>query len=81
MSDPTFKDFVHQFHSSNAPAPLSNLSPRDCRPLLKKMLCPDPKGRWGTDEIMKDPWLLSVEICEEGKSSGHTHHLQTKDSS
>ena len=75
MSDPTFKEFVHSYHGSPAPSPLSNLSPRDCRPLLKKMLCPDPKGRWGMDEILKDPWLTSVELCENGVASNHKHTI------
>ena len=63
MSDPTFKEFVHQYNNNPAPSPLSNLSPRECRPLLKKMLCPDPKGRWTTEEILRDPWLQSVPLC------------------
>ncbi|PWN29388.1 Pkinase-domain-containing protein [Jaminaea rosea] len=75
MSDPTFKEFVHSYHGSPAPSPLSNLSPRECRPLLKKMLCPDPKGRWGLDEILKDPWLQSVPLCENGVSTEHKHHI------
>ncbi|CAO1618935.1 unnamed protein product [Sympodiomycopsis kandeliae] len=75
MSDPTFKEFVHSYHGSSAPSPLSNLSPRDCRPLLKKMLCPDPKGRWGLDEILKDPWLMSVPLCENGHAENHKHHI------
>lgn len=41
--------------------PLSSLSPT----VLKKMLCPDPKGRWGTDEILRDPWLAAVPVCGE----------------
>lgn len=77
MSDPTFKEFVHSYHGSPAPSPLSNLSPRECRPLLKKMLCPDPKGRWGLDEILKDPWLQSVKLCENGVSSEHKHNIVT----
>lgn len=75
MSDPTFKEFVHSYHGSPAPSPLSNLSPRECRPLLKKMLCPDPKGRWGLDEILKDPWLTSVQLCEKGVAADHKHHI------
>lgn len=75
MSDPTFKEFVHSYHGSSAPSPLSNLSPRECRPLLKKMLCPDPKGRWGLEEILKDPWLMSVPLCENGVSDHHKHNI------
>ncbi|CAO1619799.1 unnamed protein product [Jaminaea pallidilutea] len=77
MSDPTFKEFVHSYHGSPAPSPLSNLSPRDCRPLLKKMLCPDPKGRWGLDEILKDPWLQKVQLCDNGVSPDHKHNIVT----
>ncbi len=73
MSDPTFKEYVQSYLSSPAPSPLSNLSPRECRPLLKKMLCPDPKGRVMMDDVLKDPWLMSVPICEEGKQNDHTH--------
>lgn len=75
MSDPTFKEFVHSYHTSTSPAPLSNLSPRECRPLLKKMLCPDPKGRIMTEEIFKDPWFMSINVCEPGSSSDHKHHI------
>ncbi|GAK68544.1 pkinase-domain-containing protein [Moesziomyces antarcticus] len=73
MSDPTFKEYVQSYATSPAPSPLSNLSPRECRPLLKKMLCPDPKGRWTMDEVLKDSWLVSVPVCEEGRQNDHTH--------
>lgn len=75
MSDPTFKDYVQSYTSSPAPSPLSNLSPRECRPLLKKMLCPDPKGRWTMDDVLKDSWLMSVPLCEDGKQNDHTHSV------
>ncbi|MCO5593780.1 hypothetical protein L7F22_047797 [Adiantum nelumboides] len=73
MSDPTFKEFVHQYHGSNAPSPLNNLSPRECRPLLKKMLCPDPKGRYMTEDILKDPWFQSISVCENNVAPDHKH--------
>ena len=60
MSDATFQDFVHSYLGTPMPSPLPNLSPRECRPLLKKMLCPDPKMRIMTDEIFKDPWIQSL---------------------
>lgn len=60
MSDPTFQEYVQAYASSAMPSPLPNLSPRDCRPLLKKMLAPDPKQRCITDEVLKDPWLSQV---------------------
>ncbi|WFD29864.1 hypothetical protein MSPP1_000878 [Malassezia sp. CBS 17886] len=60
MSDSTFQDFVHAYLNTPVPSPLPNLSPRECRPLIKKMLCPDPKMRIMTEEILKDPWLSQV---------------------
>ncbi|CAD6892514.1 unnamed protein product [Tilletia laevis] len=77
MSDPTFKEFVHQYNASPAPSPLSNLSPRDCRPLLKKMLCPDPAGRWQIDEVVRDPWLQKVTVCENNVAPDHRHAIVT----
>lgn len=77
LSDPTFKEFVHSYHTVAAPAPLSNLSPRECRPLLKKMLCPDPKGRWTMDDIIKDPWFQSIQICENNVAEDHKHNIVT----
>lgn len=64
MSDPAFQEFVHSYLGTAIPRPLPNLSPRECRPLLKKMLCPDPKMRCMTDEIMKDPWFAQVPSVE-----------------
>lgn len=60
MSDPAFQEFVHSYLGTPVPSPLPNLTPRECRPLLKKMLCPDPKMRCMTDEILKDSWLSQV---------------------
>ncbi|KAJ1020391.1 hypothetical protein NDA13_005710 [Ustilago tritici] len=77
MSDPTFKDYAQQYTCSPAPSPLSNLSPRECRPLLKKMLCPDPKARWTMDDVLKDPWLMGVALCDEGSKNDHTHSAAT----
>ncbi|KAL9936050.1 hypothetical protein V8E36_004892 [Tilletia maclaganii] len=75
MSDPTFKEFVHQYNASPSPAPLSNLSPRDCRPLLKKMLCPDPAGRYQIEDVLKDPWLQKVTLCENNIATDHKHPI------
>ncbi|KAH7340930.1 kinase-like domain-containing protein [Rhizoctonia solani] len=67
---------------SNSPAPaqaalpstISNLSPRGCRPLLRRMLDPNPKLRIQIEEIVKDAWLAGVEVCTDpGKKPGHVH--------
>ncbi|OCF31400.1 HAL protein kinase [Kwoniella heveanensis BCC8398] len=78
-ADTTFATYLQQYKGDPAaekpstPAPLNNLIPRECRNVIKHMLDPDPKTRWGVDEALKDKWLASVEVCVEGQKNGHTH--------
>ncbi|QRW14573.1 Serine/threonine-protein kinase [Ceratobasidium sp. AG-Ba] len=93
--DPLFQSYVTACNAkpvasagSNNPAPaqaplpttISNLSPRACRPLLRKMLDPNPKLRIQIEEIMKDPWLTSVDVCTDtSKKPNHVHaHAQSR---
>ncbi|KAG8728481.1 serine/threonine-protein kinase HAL4/sat4 [Ceratobasidium sp. 428] len=94
-SDPLFQTYVAACNAkpvasagSNSPAPaqaalpstISNLSPRACRPLLRKMLDPNPKLRAQIEDIMKDPWLVTVEVCTDtSKKPSHVHaHAQAR---
>ncbi|WWC73187.1 uncharacterized protein I206_107153 [Kwoniella pini CBS 10737] len=81
-SDSTFATYAQTYKGDGTngpnekpptPAPLNNLIPRECRNVIKHMLDPDPKQRWTVDEALKDKWLTSVEVCEEGKKNGHNH--------
>ncbi|KAJ1309720.1 hypothetical protein OPQ81_006485 [Rhizoctonia solani] len=88
-SDPLFQAYVTACNAkpapsvgSNSPAPtqpplpttISNLSPRACRPLLRRMLDPNPKQRIQIEDVMKDSWLMTVETCTDpGKKPGHVH--------
>ena len=73
-SDSTFATYLQQFQVKDSiPAPLNNLVPRECRTVIKHMLDPDPKTRWGVDEALKDKWLAGVEVCVEGERNGHNH--------
>ncbi|CAE6477328.1 unnamed protein product [Rhizoctonia solani] len=87
-SDPLFQAYLTACSTkpappagSNSPAPsqpplpttISNLSPRACRPLLRRMLDPNPKLRIQIEEIMKDAWLATVEVCTDSKKPGHVH--------
>lgn len=47
-------------HAHAVPAPLNNL-PRECRSLVKRMLDPDPRERWGVDECLKDPFVVGID--------------------
>jgi len=94
-SDPLFQAYVAacsakpaQPAGSNSPVPtqaplpatISNLSPRACRPLLRRMLEPNPKLRIQIEDVMKDAWLVGVEVCTDpGKKPGHVHaHAQAR---
>lgn len=79
-SDSTFATYLQQYYPKvepgahqPTPAPLNNLVPRECRNVIKHMLNPDPKTRWGVDEVLKDKWLTGVEVCVEGEENHHTH--------
>ncbi|KAG8748624.1 serine/threonine-protein kinase HAL4/sat4 [Ceratobasidium sp. 414] len=94
-SDALFQTYVAacnakptQSAGSNSPAPaqaplpstISNLSPRGCRPLLRKMLDPNPKLRAQIEDVMKDPWLMTVDVCTDTtQKPNHVHaHAQAR---
>lgn len=60
-------------NNSNYPPTISNLSPRACRSLLRRMLEPDPKERATVEEVMKHPWMKEIEICWEVEKAKHVH--------
>jgi protein-serine/threonine kinase len=62
-SDPSFQSYLQAYGGSSSPPPLGNL-PRECRPVIKRMLDPDPKTRATTDIIVKDKWFESVEVID-----------------
>ncbi|KAJ8481054.1 hypothetical protein ONZ45_g15441 [Pleurotus djamor] len=64
------------------PTTVNNLSPRACRPLIRRMLEPDPKSRIRIDDILGseekekkpgDEWVKGIEVCHEVKSPSHVH--------
>ncbi|KAF9446868.1 Pkinase-domain-containing protein [Macrolepiota fuliginosa MF-IS2] len=58
---------------SACPPTINNLNPRQCRPLIRKMLEPDPRHRWTIEEVMKHPWVKGIEVCTEAKDPKHMH--------
>ncbi|GAA5879025.1 hypothetical protein JCM16303_001272 [Sporobolomyces ruberrimus] len=62
-SDPSFGPYVQLYAtSSSTPPPLSNLVPRECRSIIRRMLDPDPKTRATTETILNDPWFAKIEV-------------------
>jgi len=64
LSDPSYGPYS-QLYASNpghtAP-PISNLVPRECRAIVRRMLDPDPKTRATTEEVLKDPWVVAIKV-------------------
>jgi len=59
--------------TSNCPPTINNLNPRSCRPLLRKMLEPDPKKRFAIEEVIKHSWLETIEVCHIVENPQHVH--------
>ncbi|KAL0945590.1 hypothetical protein HGRIS_014749 [Hohenbuehelia grisea] len=64
--------------TSSCPPTINNLSPRACRPIIRRMLEPDPKLRTLIDEIVSQPWVQSIEVCHAVAKPQHVHvHAQS----
>lgn len=55
------------------PPTINNIEPREARPLLRRILEPDPKLRANVQEIMDNAWMKSIEVCTEVKKPRHQH--------
>jgi serine/threonine protein kinase len=78
QSDPLYATYTQACASSNAekaacPPTIALLSPRQCRPLIRKMLEPDPRQRLTIEDIMRNSWLESVEVCYLAPKATHIH--------
>ncbi|POY69992.1 hypothetical protein BMF94_7036 [Rhodotorula taiwanensis] len=63
QNDPSFGSYAQLYKtSSSTPPPVSNIVPRECRSVIRRMLNPDPKYRLTTDEVIADPWFASIEV-------------------
>jgi len=57
------------------PNTINLLSPRQSRSCIRNMLEPDTKLRWTTEEIMKNAWFESIEVCYLVEKPTHKHAL------
>jgi protein-serine/threonine kinase len=72
--DTSYTQFVNQYGTTSSPQPLNNLMPKECHPILKHMLDPDTAKRASIEDVLKDPWVHSIEVCQEGRAkNGHRH--------
>ncbi|KAI0075910.1 Pkinase-domain-containing protein, partial [Panus rudis PR-1116 ss-1] len=62
---------------SACPPTINNLSPRACRPLIRKMLEPNPKMRACIEDAISHSWVESIEVCHLSEKPNHVHvHAQ-----
>jgi len=78
MTDSMYAAYANASNSTNAataatPPTIANLSPKQCRPLIRAMLEPNPKLRWTTEQIMAHPWMESIEVCHVMEKPKHVH--------
>ncbi|KLO20012.1 Pkinase-domain-containing protein [Schizopora paradoxa] len=59
--------------STTFPNTINLLSPRQSRSCIRNMLEPDPKLRWTTEEILKNAWFESIEVCHLVDKPTHQH--------
>jgi len=60
--------------AAHYPSTILHLSPRACRPVLRRMLEPKPDLRVGIEDILKYPWVAQIEVCTEpGVVARHVH--------
>jgi protein-serine/threonine kinase len=77
-TDPLYQAYAAACANSNptisgCPMTINNLTPRACRPLLRKMLEPDPKCRYTIEDVVRHEWVESIEICHDSSKPVHVH--------
>ncbi|OCH88989.1 Pkinase-domain-containing protein [Obba rivulosa] len=75
-SDQLFAAYLSACNTPNqsaCPPTINNLSPRACRPVIRRMLEPNPKQRALIDELIAHPWVKSIEVCHSAQHPSHVH--------
>lgn len=77
--DQSYKNFTTP--STQGAARLFKMLPRESRPILSKILEPDPSKRCHLQDVLNDPWVSSIDMCNlDYASEHHCHHLLVKPS-
>ena len=77
-NDPLYASYAKACQSSSTatadcPPTIANLSPKPCRPLIRKMLEPDPRHRMSIEEVIEHAWVKSIEVCHDAAEAKHVH--------
>ncbi|KAI5997377.1 Pkinase-domain-containing protein [Pisolithus albus] len=73
MSDSLYAAYANAYKDVIYPQTISNLSPKQCRSLIRRMLEPDPKKRTAIEDVMAHPWVKSIEVCHLMAEPKHVH--------
>ncbi|GAA5810070.1 hypothetical protein MFLAVUS_003488 [Mucor flavus] len=77
--DQSYSNFVRRDNSGAEK--LFKLLPRYARPIVSRILCPDPAKRCTLADVMEDEWIKNIETCSpEVPARNHQHHLLVKPS-
>ncbi|KAF7722035.1 serine/threonine protein kinase [Apophysomyces ossiformis] len=75
-SDPSFKAFAT--NQNQQQYRLLKLLPREARPIMADILDLDPGRRASLSNIMADPWVQQIDVCNvDEPGSRHVHHVLT----
>lgn len=69
--DKTFNHFIN-----HGPQRLMKLLPRESHNIITRMLETDPAKRCTIEQVLADPWVSSIAMCQHNEhAKGHMHHL------
>lgn len=72
--DQSYKNFVTP--SSLGAEKLFKLLPRESRPIMKRILNPNPAERCTLEDVLEDDWVKQIPMCTHTKPElTHAHHL------
>ncbi|KAI8644483.1 kinase-like domain-containing protein [Parasitella parasitica] len=72
--DQSYNNFVQP--NNHGAEKLFKLLPRYARPVISRILLPDPEKRCLLEDVLDDQWVKSIEVCSPERPSGsHPHHL------
>ena len=72
--DQSYKNFVTP--SSQGAEKLFKMLPRESRPIISRILNPDPTQRCSLQDVLDDDWVKSIPTCTPTQPElSHAHHL------
>jgi serine/threonine protein kinase len=72
--DQSYSNFVGPDNSGAEK--LFKLLPRYARPVISRILTPDPTKRCTLEDVLDDDWVQSIDTCSPDRpAANHPHHL------